>query len=136
MFLLDTNVVSELRKKQCDRNVANWILANNRYKLFISVVTFYEIRRGICAQERRNPVFASALSEWLLALKRNFYGKILPVSEAIADEWGRISYLVRNNSVDNMIAATAKIHQLTIVTRNVRHFELTGVSCVNPWENP
>lgn len=134
-FLLDTNVVSELRKKNCDPNVRRWMNERAECEFFISVVTFYEIRRGICAQEKTNPVFAHDLSIWLQSLQRGFYGKILSVTEEIADEWGRISFAVHNTSTDNLIAATAKVYDLTIVTRNIKHFQQTGVACVNPWDS-
>lgn len=134
MFLLDTNVVSELRKKHSNLNVRRWVVEREENDFFISVVTLYEIRRGICGQEMTNPVFAHNLSLWLETLRRGFHGKILPVSEEIADEWGRISFAVRNTSSDNIIAATAKVHNLVVVTRNIKHFQQAGVPCINPWE--
>lgn len=134
MFLLDTNVVSEMRRKQCNKNLKRWIFKNDRSKYFISVVTIYEIQRGICAKENKDPVFAHILSDWIFSLKQNFNGRILSVTEDIAQEWGRISYTLGNINIDNLIAATAKVNNLIIATRNTRHFEQTGVSCVNPWE--
>lgn len=134
MFLLDTNVVSELRKKHCNREVHHWIVERECDKIYISVVTLYEIRRGICAQAKTNPVFAHELSEWRNSLRHSFSGNVLPVTEEIADEWGRISFSMHNTSADNIIAATAKIHNLVVATRNIKHFRQTGVACVNPWE--
>ena len=134
MYLLDTNVVSELRKKRCDPKVSAWAFENSGENMFLSVATFYEIRRGICAQERRNPLFAAELMQWINTLRRQFANRILPVSEDVAEEWGKISFLTKNTSTDNLLAATAKIHNLTVATRNIKHFKMTGVACVNPWE--
>lgn len=134
MFLLDTMVLSELRKKHCSSQVTLWMRERSVEQCFLSVVSFFEIRRGICQQEKFNPVFAQDLSLWLESLREEFYKRILPVTEEVADEWAKISWAVGNSNADTIIAATAKVHNLTIATRNIKHFRPIGVPCVNPWE--
>lgn len=134
MFLLDTVVVSELRKKVRNEQVNQWIVAHSTDPIFLSALTIGEIRRGIAIQEVKNPEFASSLKSWLENLLM-YYGneRILPVTTEIALAWGDMSATLGNSSADLIIAATAKIHHLTIVTRNVRHFLGTGVNIYNPW---
>jgi predicted nucleic acid-binding protein len=135
MYLLDTVVLSELRKAERNPGVVDWFKEKDDTELFLSVLTVGEIRRGICHQEQKNPQFAARLSEWL-DFVLHFYGeRILPVSTTIALEWGNLSAELGNSGADILIAATAKIHHLTVITRNVKHFEPTGVSCHNPWRN-
>lgn len=134
MYLIDTMVISEFRKRNCDPKVEKWRLAIKRAALFISVVSLFEIRKGICAQEKTNPLFARELSVWIMVLQEDYRKRILPVTAKVAEEWGRISYTVGNSNADNIIAATAKVHNLTVATRNIRHFQAVGVSYVNPWE--
>ena len=133
MFLLDTVVISELRKADRNIGVVEWISGKQDSELFLSALTIGEIRRGICLQEQKDYQFASRLSEWLDSIL-HFYGeRILPVSTSVAMEWGNISAQTGNASADNLIAATAKIHHLTVVTRNIKHFSSTGIPCINPW---
>lgn len=133
MFLLDTVVISELRKTSRNPGVVAWIQDKKDSALFLSALTIGEVRRGICQQEAKDHRFADRLSIWLDSIL-HFYGdRILPVTSAIALEWGNISARVGNNSADTLIAATAKVHHLTVVTRNCKHFEATGVPCLNPW---
>lgn len=134
MYLLDTMVISELRRKHCNHKVKQWRLSHLSIALFLSVASLFEISRGICAQEKSCPEFARELYTWIAKLKTEYNDRILLVTEEIAMEWGRISFLTCNYNLDNLIAATAKVHNLTVVTRNLRHFQLTGVPCVNPWE--
>lgn len=133
MYLLDTVVLSELRKTERNAGVTAWFNGKKDTELFLSALTIGEIRRGICQQERKNPQFAARLAAWLDSLLF-FYGeRILPVSTQIALAWGVISARTGNNSADGLIAATAQVHQMTVITRNIRHFEIAGVSCHNPW---
>lgn len=134
MYLLDTMVISELRRKHCNRKVKEWRLSHRPDALFLSVASLFEISRGICAQEKSRPEFAAELSMWMSKLREEYSDRILSVTEEISVEWGRISFLAGNYGLDNLIAATAKVHNLTVATRNIRHFELTGVACVNPWD--
>lgn len=137
MFLLDTMVLSELRKppRHRDHNVVHWIGKVPPEGLFVSVVTVGEIERGIEQQRRLDPPFAERLAAWLDTVLRTYEGRVLPVDVAIARHWGRLSQRVGNKGLDLAVAATALEHGLTVVTRNVAHFEQTGVSVLDPF-NP
>ena len=134
-YLLDTNVVSELRKKaRCNRYVAGWYEAIDDADVFLSVLTVGEIRRGIENIRRRDADSASVLDAWLAALVAHHASRILPVTEAIADEWGRMGFPDPLPVIDALLAATAKQHGLTLVTRNVNDVQATGVPLFNPFE--
>ena len=96
-------------------------------------MTIGEIRRGICQQEKVDPIFAGRLSEWLDSILHLYGDRILPITTAIALEWGNISARVGNSGADNLIAATAKVHHLTVITRNIKHFAATGIEFYDPW---
>lgn len=135
MFLLDTVVLSELRKplRQRNTNLVYWIEAISSRDLFVSVVTVGEIERGIERQRRLNPQFAARLTAWLDVVLRTYEGRILPVDIAVARRWGRLTQQIGNKGLDLAIAATALEHGLTVVTRNVSDFERTGVSVLDPF---
>ena len=133
MFLLDTVMISELRKTDRNPGVIEWISDKQDSELFLSALTIGEIRRGICLQAQKDPQFASRLSEWLDSVLHLYGERILPISTSVAMEWGSISAQTGNASADNLIAATAKAHHLTVVSRNMKHFSSTGVPCINPW---
>jgi hypothetical protein len=137
MFLLDTVVISELRKplRQRNPNLVNWIEAVSSRDLFVSVVTIGEIERGIEQQQRLNPESAASLTAWLDVVLRTYGGRILPVDIAVARRWGRLSQQIGNRGLDLAIAATALEHGLTVVTRNVSDFERTGVSVLDPFDS-
>ena len=137
-FLVDTNVISEFVKPQPDARVIRWLDSAGPETLFVSVVTFGEIRLGIedlPAGKRR-----AALEEWFeQGLPAWFDTHLLPVSKAIADRWARLTIHAKKRGVsittaDGMIAATAVEHNLVIVTRNVTDFSTCGMRIVNPWE--
>jgi toxin FitB len=136
-FLLDTNVISELVKPRPERKVTSWISHLDEQLLWLSVLTLGEIRKGIAAP----PVSPRrmVLEGWLeLELPERFFGRILPVDQAVADRWGRLSAeaVSRKNPlpvIDGLLAATALHHNLTLVTRNTRDVEPTGVPLFNPW---
>ena len=133
MYLLDTVVISELRKKDRNPGVVSWLHDKKDTDLFLSVLTIGEIRRGICQQESKDRLFADRLATWLDSIL-NFYGeRILPVTTPIVLEWGNICARTGNSGADNLIAATAKVHHLSVITRNIKHFDSTGASCYNPW---
>jgi predicted nucleic acid-binding protein len=134
MFLLDTVVISELRKplRQRNPNLVNWIEAVYSQDLFISVVTIGEIERGIERQRQLDPQFAASLAAWLDVVLRTYEGRILPVDIAVARRWGRLSHQMGNKGLDLAIAATALENGLAVVTRNVADFERTGVSVLDP----
>lgn len=137
-FLLDTNVVSEWTKPRPDAGVVTWLSEIDEDSVFLSVVTFAELRHGIerlSAGKRRKQ-----LDEWLRGeLPLRFEQRILQVDGAVADEWGRL--VARHDSLgrpihamDALIAATAQVHALTLVTRNASDFEASVKSVVNPWK--
>lgn len=133
MYLLDTVILSELRREPRDTGVVAWISAQRPTDLYISAFTIGEIERGIARQRRKNPPFAESLAGWLDSLLTLYAERILPVDTATARRWGQLSAAVGNDSVDLVIAATALEHGLTVVTRNTRHFEPTGALILNPF---
>ena len=133
MYLLDTNVLSALRKGDDRSNLTGWMSAQRMSDLYVSVVSVAEVERGITRQRRRNPAFAQALASWMDGVLAVYGERILPVDLAVARRWGILSGALGHQSEDLIIAATALEHGLTVVTRNVRHFEPTGVPVLNPF---
>ncbi|BCB86807.1 type II toxin-antitoxin system VapC family toxin [Phytohabitans suffuscus] len=133
-FLLDTNVVSELRKARPDPNVLAWHARNANADVFISVLVVGEIRRGIEGIRNRDPRQADALDAWLTGLVATYRDRVLPVTAEVSDEWGRLAIAQPPPVIDGLMAATARVHQLTLVTRNVADVARTGVRVVNPFE--
>ena len=136
MYLLDTVVLSELRRRERHPGVVNWIAKQRPTDLFLSVVTIGEIERGIVLQQAKNAHFATALSAWLDKVMHLYTDRILQIDTAVARRWGRLSAEIGNDGADLLIAATAQEHGLTVVTRNLRHFVPTGVPALNPWDIP
>jgi len=134
-YLLDTGVLSEMRKRQGDPNVLRWMRGTCPESLFVSTVTIGEIERGIESQRRRNPIFADALGSWLDQMIGIYEDRILPIDVAVARRWGRLTARLGHPGIDLLIAATALEHGLTAATRNVRHFAPTGVAVENPFES-
>ncbi|MEI6068901.1 MAG: type II toxin-antitoxin system VapC family toxin [Methylococcaceae bacterium] len=132
-FLLDTDILSAIRRKQRDPNLEKWLRSINSTDIFLSVVTLGEVERGIALQRRINPTFSEDLERWLDTILLRYEQRILPVSVNIARRWGRLSGEIGNSSADLMIAATALEHNLIVATRNTRHFEPTQVSLINPY---
>ncbi len=133
MFLLDTVIISELRKKRPDAGVLRWISGQQDSQLFLSVVTLGEIERGIEKQRGVAPEFAEELATWIESLVSYYADRILPITPIIARYWGRLSARLGNEGADLLIAATGLVHGLTVVTRNTGHFEPAGVSVINPF---
>lgn len=133
-YLLDTNVVSEARKPRGDANVKAWMASVAGAELYLSVLVVGEIRQGIERLRRRDAEQASVYDTWLAELWRQFPGRILPVSGEVAERWGRMNVPDPLPAVDGLLAATAAVHGLTLVTRNTRHVERTGVRLLNPFE--
>lgn len=133
MFLLDTVVISELRKRQADAGVVRWVSRQEGDQLYLSVVTLGEIERGIARRRKGDPKFADELEMWLEGLTRLYSERILPVTPGIARRWGRLSAQLGHEGADILIAATALTHGLTVVTRNTSHFAPTGVRLLNPF---
>lgn len=134
MYLIDTDVLSELRKRTADANVLGWFETIASTDLFLSTVTVFEIELGIEQRQRDNPTFARELALWLETVLRLYGDRVLPLTTSIARRWGRISAQVGNKNLDLAIAATALEHGLTVVTRNVAHYTTARVATVNPFE--
>ena len=135
MFLLDTNVVSELRKTQADPAVVAWARSVPAYKLYISAITLLEIETGILRLERRDPEQAAPLRNWLeVNVMTAFAGRVLSIDGAVARRCARLHVPDRSNECDALIAATALVHDMTVVTRNTRDFAFSGAPVLNPWE--
>lgn len=134
-YLLDTNVLSELRRKRPDVQVVQWVESRPTSVLYLSVLSVGEIRRGVeaLAVSRRRV----ALLDWLeVDLPAFFAGRLLPVDLAVAERWGRLlAQAIRPlPAVDSLLAATALRHGLTMVTRNVRDFAFQGLEVIDPWQ--
>jgi len=135
MFLLDTNVVSELRKAQADPALVAWARSVPAYRLYISAITLLEIETGILRLERRDPEQDSPLRNWLEAhVIPAFAGRVLSIDGAVARRCARLHVPDRSNECDALIAATALVHDMTVVTRNTRDFAFSGAPVLNPWE--
>jgi len=133
-FLLDTNVVSELRKSKPDASVVSWYERHLDDSVFISSLVVGEIRQGIERLRSRDWERAEALDGWLSGLVVAYRDRVLPVTAAIAEEWGRLNATAQPPpTVDGLMAATARVHGLTLVTRNLADVARTGVEAVNPF---
>lgn len=135
MWLLDTMVISELRKRAPDPHVVSWLTSTPEKSLFLSVVTVSEIQRGIAQQRTKDALFAERLQQWLDLLVRNYSDRVLPVTTEIAFRWGELTARVGHDGADVMIAATALQHGLSVVTRNERHYSPFSVPIFNPYGN-
>ena len=132
MFLIDTDVLSALRRRERHPRIAAWMSRQRAGDLYLSVVSIGEIERGIIRQERSNPDFARALALWLDSIIKLYGEHILGVDLATARRWGQLSARIGNDSADLLVAATALEHGLSVVTRNVRHFQPAGVRVIDP----
>ena len=140
MYLLDTNVVSELRKirlGKADSHVADWADSIDAADLYLSAITIQELEIGVLLAERRDPTQGSVFRAWLDGhVLPAFTGRILAVDTAVARRSARLHVPDPRPVRDALIAATALVHGMTVVTRNVADFEPTGVSILNPWTSP
>lgn len=138
MFVLDTNVVSELRKVRLDRadaNVAAWADSVNAADLYLSVITLQELEIGVLLAEHRDPKQGAVFRTWLNShVLPAFEGRILPVDTAVALRSTKQHVPNPRPFRDGLIAATALVHGMTVVTRNLADFEATGVAMLNPWD--
>jgi len=134
-YLIDTNIISEVRKGvRCHPSVARWWAGVNDDQLFLSALVVGEIRRGIETSRRRAPDKAAALARWLDDLRSGFAGRVLAVSDDVAETWGRMNAIRTVPVVDGLLAATAKVHGLALVTRNVADGSGLGAELINPFE--
>ena len=133
-YLLDTNVISETRKTRADSGVTAFLSAADSAGLFLSVLTIGELRKGVAAKRRTDPVAAERLNAWVDGIETIFADRLLPVDAAAARCWGELSAGRSLPVIDTLIAATAIRHGLTLVTRNTRDVEATGVALVDPWQ--
>ncbi len=131
MYLLDTNVVSEARRGT--RRAVDWLRSVRPDALHLSVVTLGEIARGISLKERTDARTAAVLRTWLQTLRHDHAARLLPITDAIALEWGRIGSLRPRGDADGLIAATALVHGLVLVTRNVSDFADLDLPLIDPW---
>jgi predicted nucleic acid-binding protein len=133
-FLLDTNVVSELRKRgRCSPKVNAWAQSIYPNQNFLSVLVIGELRRGAILKRRTDRAAADALEQWIARLTHLYGDRILPITLEIAQEWGRLSAFRLIPPEDGLLAATANVHRLTFVTRNTKNVQGLEVAILNPW---
>ena len=132
MYLIDTDVLSALRRRERHPEIVRWMSSQRTADLHLSVVSIGEIERGIARKQRRDPAFALVLTAWVDSLLTLYAERILAIDLTVARRWGRLSGAVGHEGADLLIAATAIENGLTVVTRNVRHFEPTGATVLDP----
>jgi predicted nucleic acid-binding protein len=132
MYLVDTNIVSEARRGT--PQAVSWLRSVDPLSVHLSALTLGEIMRGTSLKQKSDPKAAGHLAEWLRKLRHDHADCILTVTHEIAVEWGRIAAIRPRGDIDGLIAATAIVHDLILVTRNVKDFEDTGAAVINPWE--
>jgi hypothetical protein len=135
-YLLDTNVVSELRRREPDARVLDWYATVPSAQLFLSVLTIGEIRLGIERLRRKDPVQADALDRWLRGLRGSFADHVVDIDQETAQEWGRLNAPDPLPVIDGLLAATARVRGWTLVTRNVADLAGSGVTLLNPFDEP
>jgi hypothetical protein len=135
MFLLDTNILSELRKgARANERVRSWFALLDDADLFLSVLVAGELRQGIERVRLRDAAQAEHLDRWLRRLIDDFADRLIPVDDRIAELWGRLNVPDPISTVDGLLAATAIVHGLTLVTRNVKDVQRTGARLLNPFD--
>jgi predicted nucleic acid-binding protein len=134
-FLVDTNVLAELRKgDRGNRHVLGWFASLDAEDIFLSVLTIGEIRKGVENIRRHDRIAARTLERWLNRVATDHAERILPIDAAIAEEWGRFNVPDPIPVIDGLLAATASVHDLTLATRYVNDVKKTGVRLLNPFE--
>ncbi|MGI9250545.1 MAG: type II toxin-antitoxin system VapC family toxin [Pseudohongiellaceae bacterium] len=134
-YLIDTNIISEVQKgNHCDPQVAVWWQETPEEDVYLSVLVIGEIRKGIELARPQKPQKAAILEQWLEQIEEDFGNRILAVTTDIAEEWGRMGAIRPVSTTDALLAATAKIHGFTLVTRNEADVKDLGVEVFNPFE--
>ena len=134
-YLIDTNIISDVRRgRRCDPNVASWYEKIEDASLYLSVLVIGEIRKGIKRIRPKDTVQAYAIENWRIAVDKTFGERILPIDRAVANEWGRLNASRPLPVIDGPLAATAKIHHMTLVTRNIAEIADLDVQFLNPFE--
>lgn len=132
-YLLDTNIVSETRKVRADARVMAFLAASDTSSLFVSALTLGELRKGVEAKRRVDPAAAARIAEWVDSIESTFADRILSVDSAVARRWGELSAERSRPVIDTLIAATALVHRLTLVTRNAADVRGIEVATIDPW---
>lgn len=133
-FLLDTNIISEIRKRdRAHPNVATWVAQTPVKDIGTSVAVLAELRRGIELKRRSDPEQAEALDRWFRQMRTRLGDRVLPIDEPIAETWAYLGVPDQLPFVDGLLAATAKVHGLTLVTRNTTDVARTGVAIIDPF---
>jgi predicted nucleic acid-binding protein len=134
-LLVDTNILSELRKgDRANAHVRNWFEQVSPEEIYLSVLVIGELRRGVESIRRRDAKQAVAMERWLTRITTDHTERILSIDDRVADRWGRLTAKQPGSVIDTLMAATALVHGLVLVTRNIKDVEWTGVSWVNPFE--
>jgi predicted nucleic acid-binding protein len=131
MYLVDTCVLSEARRRT--PQAVDWLRAANPNAVYLSVITLGETMKGITMKARTDPAAAATLQRWLDELRLRYTARLLPIDDAVAVNWGRLMARRSYPMADALIAATARVNNKVLVTRNVADFEDMGVDLVNPW---
>jgi toxin FitB len=134
-FLLDTNVVSEARRKRPNARVASWFRSADPASLHLSVLSLGEIANGAARYAKRDPAQAAALEKWLATTRLNYGDRIIAIDIEISETWGRLSAKRPLPVVDGLLAATALVRGMTLVTRNVSDIAGIEIAVLNPWED-
>ena len=134
-YLIDTNIISEVRKgTRCDPHVTAWYASVADADIYLSVLVLGEIRKGIERVRAKDPAQAGALEKWLATVVDAFAERVLPIDHAVAEEWGRMSGKRPVSTVDALLAATAKVHGMTLATRNIADIADLGAKVLNPFQ--
>ncbi len=133
-FLLDTNIISEIRKRdRAHPNIVRWVAHTPVEEIGTSVLVLAEIRRGIELKRRSDPEQAKSLDRWFSQMRTGLRDRVLPIDEPVAEAWALLGIPNPLPLIDGLLAATAKVHGLTLVTRNVANIAVAGVSLLDPF---
>jgi len=134
-YLIDTNIISEVRKgEHCDMRVSAWYASIRDEELFLSALVLGELRKGVELARRRDAGKAAALERWLREVENAFEGRVLGIDNAVSDQWGRMSAIRPVPVIDGLLAATASVNGLTLATRNDRDVAGLGATVLNPFK--